>query len=179
MNVQRHARIEHIKQLSGHLQRALTFAQYVLWLGWPLIFFFAYAPEVGNFKGAIGQGPSQPFGSFQPYERAALLVNGMAMLALTQLVVLHSRRLMAHFHQGQVFDSQSLSMARKAINCGLGLLGLHVAGQVAAVVYLGKFHLPGPLLTAFYGFLFFGMLHVMLWALEIGRDLKDDAELTI
>lgn len=179
MNVQRHTRIEHIKQLSGHLQRALVFAQYVLWLGWPLIFFFAFSPEVPNFKAAIGEGPLQPFGSFLPHERGVLIANALALLILTQLVVLYSRRLMAHFNKGQVFDAQSLATAKKAINCGLGLLGLHVIGQLASAFYLGQFHLPGPLLTAFYGFLFFGMLHVMLWALEIGRDLSDEAELTI
>ena len=138
-----------------------------------------YSPDVANVKAGISEGLSQPFGSFLPHERGVLIANALALLIMTQLVVLHSRRLMAHFNKGQVFDVQSLATAKKAINCGLGLLGLHVIGQVAWAFYLGKFQLPGPLLTAFYGFLFFGMLHVMLWALEIGRDLSDEAELTI
>lgn len=178
MNVQRHSRIEHIKQLSAHLRRALVFAQYVLWLGWPLFIAMAFFPDIPNFKTAIG-GNSEPLSAMSTQMRALLVVNAMAILALTQLVVLYSRRLMEHFIEGHLFDGLSIATAKKAINSGLGLLALHVAGEIGGAFYLGKFQLPGPLMTAFYGFLFFGMLHVMLWALEIGRDLNEEAELTI
>jgi hypothetical protein len=33
--------------------------------------------------------------------------------------------------------------------------------------------------TLFNGFLFFGLMYVLLWALEIGSDLNEESELTI
>ncbi|MES2320956.1 MAG: hypothetical protein V4633_01705 [Pseudomonadota bacterium] len=169
MNVQRHARIEQIRKLSEYLRRALRCAEGVLWLGWPLVLILPLVSATWT-----GKAEGVPLS-----HRLGLAVFAGVTLLFTQLAVRYCRLLMAHFAEGRIFDAGALHMARKAIQCGLILLVLRVGAEIASGFYTGKFTLPGPFMTMFYGFLFFGLLHVMLWSLEIGRDLHDESELTI
>jgi hypothetical protein len=176
MNVQNHARTEQIKQLSGKLRRALGIAGFVLWLGWPLLVVMLTLLFSGSDKVTL---MAVPTGSLSIPERLGVALFAAAALLLTQMAVRYTRLLMETFSQGRIFDLDAVRIARKAINCGLGLLAVKVTAEVATAVYTGRIQVPGPALTLFYGFLLFGLLHVMLWALEIGRDLQDESELTI
>lgn len=175
MNVQQHVRIEQIKRLSAKLRRALAFAGFVLWLGWPLLLVMATL----NFSTVNGVLLLIPVGALSFPERCAIVLFAAAGLSLTQMAVHYSRLLMETFSHGRIFDLAALRIARKAINCGLGLFVLKVIAELVAAVYVDRIQVPGPALTVFYGFLVFGMLYVMLWSLEIGRDLQDECELTI
>ena len=185
MNVQRHQRIEQIKKLSEYLRRVLTLAGYFLWLGWPMAllipFFHSDDPIMlhGNIAFKYHELPLT--------QRLALSAGFCVLLLLTQYAVRYARDLMEHFSEGEIFNRSALDTARKAIHFGMAAL----AGDVLADMFVAGYlffmgnglsvstlfsDLCGSLIN---GFLFFGLMFVLLWALEIGMDLNEESELTI
>lgn len=180
MNALRNQRTLQIQTLSEYLRRMLRFAEYVLWLGWPLMLLIFTSGKMGtDLSVRIGSGVTAADADLLLPARVAVMLCGVLMLILTQLAVFYARQLMEHFSKGRIFDADAVATAKKAIRCGLGLFALQVLFEVGNAIYIGTIRLPGPAMTLFYGFLFFGLLHVMLWALEIGRDLNDESALTI
>jgi hypothetical protein len=176
MNVQRHTRIAHIKKLSGFLSSGLKFAQYAIWLFLPVILTMPFSS--GNLTLKLGESLIAPADVTQS-QRMALAAGLGVMLVLTLLIIRYLRQLMEQFSEGRVFDGDAIRIARKAVNCALALYLFKVVLEIAGVIYSGKFQIPGPALTVFYGIFYFGLVQVMLWALEVGRDLSDESELTI
>jgi hypothetical protein len=179
MNIQQHARIEQIKKLSGSMRRLLSLIAGLLWLFWPVLAVFALVIFLPGSKA----GPPSVL------EGIGILLAGGALLVLTQKTVRYARDLMAHFSEGEIFNSRTLHTARKAlfysliglvIDIGFGIFNAfvplsespHEANDTVASI----FELVS---TGFNGFMFFGLMFVMLWTLEIGRDLYEESELTI
>ncbi|MEO7497512.1 MAG: hypothetical protein ABIT83_08420 [Massilia sp.] len=178
MNIQQHARIEQIKKLSGSMRRLLSLIAGLLWLFWPVLGVLAFVICLPGNKA----GPSV-------LEGVGILLLGVALLVLTQKTVRYSRDLMAHFSEGDIFNSRTLHTARKAllysltglaIDMGFGIYSAFTPMPVSALeehdTIASIFELTSK---GFNGFMFFGLMFVMLWTLEIGRDLYEESELTI
>lgn len=180
MNVQRHARIEQIKKLSEYMRRTLTLIGYFLWLGWPIILVLTiFSDKLDTLPANILiEGDKVTL-----LQRIAVtLVWGM-MLLLTQKTVQYSRDLMERFSEGDIFNTRTTTIARKALTYGLIGLVVEIGFEVLAVFVpthaVQVDHFGNALGAVLNGFLFFGLMYVMLWTLEIGRDLHEESELTI
>lgn len=176
MDIQRHERIKQIKKLSVYLSKALRFAEFMIWMAIPLAYVIFLASNSFTLK--LGRIVVLPADLTAPQRLAVAALTTITLL-LTLLAVRYSRQLMEQFSQGRVFDVEAMRMARKAVNCALALFALEILIEIGAMVYTGTLQIPGPALTVFYGFLVFGLLHIMLWSLEVGCDLSDESELTI
>lgn len=176
MNVQRHARIAQIRKLSAYMRHALRFFEYLIYVG-----FIAAVLMIPAAKGLTLKLGSATFAASQVTPSQRLLVLGaiIIVLLLTLFVARYLRQLMEQFREGKVFDVDAIRLARKALNCALALYLFKVLTELAGIVYSGKIEMPGLALTLLYGFFYFGLVQVILWALEVGRDLSDESELTI
>jgi hypothetical protein len=102
--------------------------------------------------------------------------------------------LIGHFHKGEVFNKAAIVHARKALFYALiswgGSLILEVAFWLykvlftqpilklngADVAFRLDFNIDGEI---FIGIICFGLMYLLLWALEIGHDLNEESELTV
>lgn len=176
MNIQRHERIKQISKLSGYLRASLKFFEILIWMAFPIIVTFFL--ETNHMALKIGDQLAAPGDVTSPQRLYMVAVVSIKIL-LTLMAVRYTRRLMEAFSEGKVFDVAAIRIARKAVNSVLALFALQILFEVGGSIYTGKIEVPGPALTVFYGFLMFGLLQIMLWALEVGRDLRDESELTI
>lgn len=176
MNVQRHARIAQIRKLSAYMRHALRFFEYLIYIG-----FIAAVLMIPAAKGLSVKLGSETFAPAEVTMSQRLLVLGgiSIVLLLTLFVARYMRQMMEQFREGKVFDVDAIRLARKAVNCALVLYLFKVGTEIAGIVYSGKIEVPGLPLTLLYGFFYFGLVQVILWALEVGRDLSDESELTI
>ncbi len=107
-------------------------------------------------------------------------------------IMSHFRDLMQYFHQGEIFNSEAIVHARKALFNAFLIWGINLALQFGVwLCTLANVLLPntgakqGLKVTVgfdsgiFLGLIFFGLMYLLLWALEIGRDLNEESELTI
>lgn len=181
MNVQRHQRIEQIKKLSEYLRRTLTLVGYLLWLAWPMLLLLPFIHSDGTLK--IGENLSFAYHELTLMQRIALSGVFAVVVVVSQFSVRYARDLMAHFSEGEIFNRNVLQTARKAIHFGIAMVGIDVLFDLTGAVYRlfssGEIHLSALFGTLFNGFLFFGLMYVLLWALEIGSDLNEESELTI
>lgn len=185
MNVQRHERIEQIKKLSVYLRRALSVMACVLWLGWPVVVLLPFLHGSGPLT--LGDNLVINYSELTLPYRVLCSAVIAAVLLLTQFSVLYARDLMDHFSAGEIFNREALQTAKKAIHFGMGVVAVDVLFGVAGAVQqqvAGKgvelFDFASIVFgTLFNGFLFFGLMYVLLWAMEIGSDLNDESELTI
>ena len=185
MDVKRHERIAHIQRLSEYLRRVLTVFGYLCWLLWPVVLTVPFAS--GNGTITVFGDLAFRLGDLDLLQRLALTVFLCSMLALTQRALHYARNLMECFSEGDIFNRATLETARKAIWWGAILLSIEVLSNVGIACYrfFSGTGLPtSPLIadlfsTVMNGLLFFGLIYVLLWALEIGRDLHEESELTI
>ncbi|MYN08952.1 hypothetical protein [Pseudoduganella aquatica] len=178
MDLQRHDRIGKIKQWSRNLGRLLTLIGYLLWLGWPASLLFFYGS--GTF---ILFGTKLERTQLSLPSQCALVLFFWCALALSQLLVFHIRKLMAHFSAGDVFNQGALDAAGKALRYGIALFVVEIAMRAGVTLYVmtsgGSYSLSFPFDELISGMLFFGVMYVLLWTLEIGRDLNQESSLTI
>jgi hypothetical protein len=106
--------------------------------------------------------------------------------ALLIYIFYHLQNLLKCFHEGEIFNKRALNFARKAYFANLIYGILSIAIGLALCIY---FTLKGTEANFFRYFtwvhfslgvlLEIGIASLILWALEIGTDLKEEAELTI
>jgi hypothetical protein len=187
MNVMRHQRIERIKRLSGYLRLFLSLISYGLLL---MALSALVFPLIGLLPIVPGVEPVFTTIQLPLMQRIGISAVIVAFSLLPLLSVRYARDLMAHFSKGEIFNHRALLVARRAIYCGLGaLVGplllrdicLHFMGGNFFGLAIYPFLPLIPKLTEslFYGLMFFGLMYVLLWALEIGTDLNEESELTI
>jgi hypothetical protein len=176
MNVQRHVRIAQIRKLSAYMRHALRAFEYLIYIGFIVAVLMIPAAEGLTLK--LGSETVAP-DDVTMGQRVVVLGGVSIVLFLTLFVARYMRQLMEQFREGKVFDIDAIRLARKAVNCALALYLFKVLTDVAGIVYSGKIEMPGLALTLLYGFFYFGLVQVILWALEVGRDLSDESELTI
>lgn len=179
MNIQQHERIARIKQFSRYLYLCLSAARYVLWGTWIIGLVVIFTATKGNLT--IGSS------SFEGVELTYLHRMGFAVFAsvcffLILKVVLHFRALIQFFSVGDIFNKAAIDHARKALLYGVIIYGVCLSVTFMSWVfeivrnYPSSIHLDGNFIV---GLIFFGLMYVLLWALEIGCDLNEESELTI
>ena len=179
MNVQQHERIARIKQISGYLFLCLTWMRYALWVVWPLIAVILFIGDKGNFT--IGAMQIDDVELTLPL-RLLIVTIASGFLFLSLKLIHHFRALIKHFAEGDIFNKTAIGHARKALLNGLVIYGLYVGSALASWLYVAtqtpqvSVIINGNFVLAL---MFFGLMYVLVWALEIGCDLNEESELTI
>lgn len=179
MNIQQHERIIRIKTLSRYLYLALTGIQCVIWLMLPLTMgwlWFGTEGVITLFDHAVDSA-SLPF-----LQRCFVMAFIALFLLLLLKVVYHLRQLILHFASGNIFNKVATAHARKALHFALVTYGFLFLSSIATWIYIYitndyfRVTVKGDYI---FGIIIFGLMYVLLWALEIGCDLNEESELTI
>lgn len=179
MNIQQHERIVRIKKLSRGLYLALTGAEYLLWLVWPLALAWLWLGTKGTITLLEHSMDAASLGFLQRCLIAAVI---SLLLLLLIKVARHMRQLMLHFAEGDIFNRQAIDHARKALHHALGIYGIYLLSSLTMALYIFithqsfDFSINGNFIL---GLIIFGSMYILLWALEIGCDLNEESELTI
>ena len=179
MNVQQHERIARIKQISGYLYACLTWARYLLWLMWPLLAVIIVMGDKGNFT--IGAMQIDEVELTLPL-RLLIVTIASGFLFLSLKLIHHFRALIKHFAEGDIFNKNAIDHARKALLNGLVIYGLYVGSALASWFYVATQNTQIAVdinVNFMLALMFFGLMYVLVWALEIGCDLNEESELTI
>jgi hypothetical protein len=180
MNVQQHERIARIKQFSRYLYLGLTGMRYLLWVMWPLMAIFILVSNQGTFTFFDGAPFAAADVSLLP--RIGMTVFLSVFLFLALQLISHFRELIRHFSNGDIFNKKAIDHARKALWNGLLIYGFYVTSLIVNWFYITTKSSPVDIpvnLDFIAALMFFGLMYVLLWALEIGCDLNEESELTI
>lgn len=179
MDIQQHQRIARIKILSRYLYGALTAIQYLLWLLLPLTIgwlWFGTKGVITLFDHAVDSA------DLSLLQRCLIMIPLTLFLLVLLKVIYHLRQLILQFASGNIFNKVATVHARKALHYALATYGVFLLATVATWVYLYtknnyfSITLNGDFI---FGIIIFGLMYVLLWALEIGCDLNEESELTI
>lgn len=180
MNIQQHERISRIKKLSRYLHLSLTCIFYLFGVAWLLIVIFILVGTTGESK-FFGDIPIKNV-DLTYLQRIILAMYFSFWQFFTLKLVYHFRELIRHFADGDVFNNKAIEHARKTLLNGVVIygayLGILLFNWVFTYIKQPPIHVS---INSDYilGFMFFGLMYVLLWALEIGRDLNEESELTI
>jgi len=194
MNVERNKRIAAFRKVSG----------YLLWVSRPLLILLC----VGGLMAVIGVLFVQA-GNFDihqsilklmddPANFGNLITQGLTLgskvffaLSLAAICVpmfymfLHLQKLIECFYDGDIFNTRALFHARAAYKINLYMNIAWIVFTLGLLIYCFQFA-DGNLKRSFSWiwnsivlFIEIGVLSLILWALEIGTDLNEEAELTI
>lgn len=179
MNVQQHERIARIKKVSGYLYVCLTWIRGFLWLMWPVIaIVFLFGDKVRLSVGVVDINDVE----LTIAQRILMVAIVSVFLFLALKLTHHFRELIRHFSGGDIFNKQAIDHARKALMNGMVIYGLYLCTLLGSWLYSAtqtsplSVSLDGNFIMAL---MFFGLMYVLLWALEIGCDLNEESELTI
>lgn len=179
MNIQQHERIARIKQISSYLYLCLTWMRYLLWLVWPLIAVIFFIGDKVNFTvGAMQIDDVELTLTL----RLIIVTTAALFLFLALKLIHHFRGLIKHFAKGDIFNKNAIDHARKALLNGLVIYGLYVSSALVSWLYVAAqtTKVSAEINVNFIlALMFFGLMYVLLWALEIGCDLNEESELTI
>lgn len=184
MNIQQHERITRIKKLSRYLYLVLTGLQYFILVLWPLMVFFTVTGTEGELT-FVG-GVSLDAAELNYLQRSLIAAFLSVFFYLAIKVTYHFRQLISHFAGGDIFNKKAIEHARKALLHALLFYGFSLVSALIEWAYfyiadqaVDK-HIPiivnGEVIS---GLILFGLMYVLLWALEIGCDLNEESELTI
>lgn len=179
MNIQQHDRIARIKQFSRYLYVCLTWIRYFLWVIWALmVIVFLFGNRATLMIGVIQIDDVE----LDMVQRIVIVTFVSVFMFLALKLVYHFRELIRHFADGDIFNKQAIDHARKALLYGLIIYGLYLFISFGSWIYSTMQGAPATvsinadfILTL----MFFGLMYVLLWALEIGCDLNEESELTI
>lgn len=185
MNIQQHERITRIKKLSRCLYLVLTGLQYFILVLWPLMVFIAVTGTHGEKLTFMG-GVSLDAADLNYLQRGLITACLSVFFFLAIKVTYHFRQLISYFASGDIFNKNAIEHARKALLHALLFYGFSFVSVLIEWLYfyiadqaVDK-HIPiivnGDVIS---GLIFFSLMYVLLWALEIGCDLNEESELTI
>lgn len=184
MNIQQHERITRIKKLSRCLYWALTGLQYFILVLWPLMVFFTVTGTEGEIT--LMGDVALDAADLNYLQRGLIAAFLSVFFFLAFKVTYHFRQLISHFAGGDIFNKKAIEHARKALLHALLFYGVSVVSALIEWVY---FHLADrvtgqqiPVIIngdVINGLILFGLMYILLWALEIGCDLNEESELTI
>ncbi len=179
MNVQQHERIARIKQFSRYLYVCLTWIRYFLWVMWPLVAVAFLFGHKATLKIGLIQIDDVELSIVQ---RVLLVAVVSAFMFLALKLVYHFRELIQHFSSGDIFNKKAIDHARKALLNGLVIYALYLSTLLASWIYVATqssqttVSINADFILVL---MFFGLMYILLWALEIGCDLNEESELTI
>lgn len=183
MNIQQHERITRIKKLSRYLYLALTGMQYFILALWPLMVIFTLAGSEGQVT--LIDSVSVDGASLNYLQRSLIVLFLSVFFFLGYKVAYHFRQLISHFTDGDIFNKNAIEHARKALLNALVFYGFSLSSALVAWIYYATNQTaqqPIPVAingNIIFGLILFGLMYVLLWALEIGCDLNEESELTI
>ena len=179
MDIQQHARIARIKQFSRYLYVCLTWIRYFLWIIWPVASIAILVFREGYFTFNDVSIRAEDVTMLQ---RIWVVVLISIVLVLCLQLTFHFRELILHFSKGNIFNKSAIHHAQKSLWYGLLLYGLHVVLAITHWIYTVATD-PSVNVKVDLSFvltlMFFGLMYILLWALEIGCDLNEESELTI
>lgn len=180
MDIQQHARIARIKQFSRYLYVCLTWMRYFLLLIWPVLVIFVLVGTRGQFT--FLDGISISAADVTVWQRIGAAVFLSVFLFLTLQLCFHFRELIRYFSKGDIFNKEAIYRARKALRYGLWLYGFYIGAALLEWAYTFANSASVDVnvnLDFILVLMFFGLMYILLWALEIGCDLNEESELTI
>jgi Protein of unknown function (DUF2975) len=180
MNIQQHARITKIKKLSRYLYLCLTGIHYLLWILCPFAVIIIFASSNGTFT--FMKTITIPSADITLLQRIIFLIYFVLFYFFVLKLSYHFRELIRSFSVGDIFNKKAIEHARKALLNGLALYGVYLISLFAGWVYLLMTQPTNHIAMNsdfIIGFIFFGLMYILLWALEIGADLNEESELTI
>lgn len=181
MNVQQHERITRIKQFSRSIYVCLTWIRYFLWVTWPLMaaaIIFSFDSKANITLGNMRIDDVE----LTIVQRVLIVAFISALFFLALKLANHCRDLIRYFSEGDIFNKQAIDHARKALFSGLIMYGLYLCASLGGWIYTVMQSSPTSVSINgdfIFGMMFFGLMYVLLWALEIGCDLNEESELTI
>lgn len=201
MNVQQHARIAQIKKLGGYMYTALRWVANLSLLIWAFVVLKYQFPLV-MIASEIFAGFSFNIHSYPFYVVGVFaLVFGSLNAYFILKVIRHLRDVMKSFQLGEIFNGATISHARCAAKNALFVWGIDLLYRFTSLTFFSVYPSSStvgqgeavPALDIsgaiglglgfgsriFYGLMFFGLIYLFVWALEIGRDLNEESELTI
>jgi hypothetical protein len=183
MNVQQHERIAQIKKISGYLCVVLTWISYSLWVFCPLLAIAILADTSGESRYTFLLGGVTVENVDLSYPQRILIVILMAVFFFFLIkLTTHFRELIRYFSKGEIFNKDAIGHARKSLLHGLVVFGFYLSTLLAGFVYTAtktsSVHISLNI-GVVTGCIFFGLMYVLLWSLEIGADLNEESELTI
>lgn len=179
MNIQKHARIKNIQKLSGYLLKALTWISYAIAIAWPLL---AIIMLIGDEKLSIAFADAKLSIADINYALRLLICAVISVAFFFLLKGLYQfRELMRYFIKGEIFNAAAIEHARKALFNGLIVFAVFIVYEFAGWIYkiLNTSTISISIPVIIYGCIFFGLMYVLVWALEIGRDINEESDLTI
>lgn len=187
-------RLEKFKRVSGRL----------LWFTMPMLIFFSLGGSiawlVSIFRPLGDFGIAEVMASIHDGEifrivftekltisaKVFWVVYGATTIASMTYVLFHFHSLLECFFDGHVFKAKALSHARKAYSMNLWSLYFQLSVEVIAIIVTAWTIRQGVALqvgnlidSILINLIIIGFLSLLLWALEMGTDLNEDAELTI
>lgn len=182
MNVQQHERTTQIKKVSRYLCVALTWIGYLLWVFCPLLAIAILAGS-GESRYTFLLGGVAVENVDLSYLHRILIVLLMTVFFFFLIKLTnHFRELIRYFSKGEIFNKDAIGHARKSLLHGLVVFGFYLSTLIAGFVYTVANTSTVNIslnIGVVSGFIFFGLMYVLLWALEIGADLNEESELTI
>lgn len=195
MNLERNKRIAAFRKVSG----------YLLWVSMPLLILSGIGGAIGLFlflffpSGDIGlnalaieiaNNADVVDWAFQTKmtltTRLVCFILAASVLSMLIYILLHFQRLIDCFHDGEIFNKLAVSNARKAFRMNLFVNFLILGTQALCIVLIWSnfdeenLKRLGYLMANSLSFLIsLAFFSLILWALEIGTDLNEEAELTI
>jgi hypothetical protein len=179
MNIQQHERIIRIKKLSRYLYLTLSGIHYLLLVLWPAALLWILIGTQGSIT-LINETLTPENMSFLQSILVGVIISAFFFLMLK--VTFHFRQLIQHFANGDIFNKKATVHARRALLYALVIYGMFACTSIVMwiLMYIEtqsfQLALRGNYIFAM---IIFGLMYVLLWALEIGCDLNEESELTI
>jgi len=194
MNLERNKRIAAFRKVSG----------YLLWVSMPLllltcvsgvmaiIWFLSIKTGDINIQQSILEFMDGPE-NFGDYAKSGLTLGSKAFFTLLTItflvpmlyVLLHFQKLIECFYDGDIFNARALFHARAAYKINLYANIAWIILTFGTLIYCFQFadgnfkRSLSWLWSSIVLLIEIGVLSLILWALEIGTDLNEEAELTI
>ncbi|MBC3918584.1 hypothetical protein H8L32_13910 [Undibacterium sp. CY18W] len=195
MQVQKHARIVNIRKLSRYFLFLSVFAMAMVAIGglaFPVIMVMAPSGDL-TLTAYLAKAVTLNDGFFTLLQSGIstdlkVIASVVAILfcALMEFVLVHINKLLTCFYEGEIFNRKAIFHARRAFNLNLilavAMLGINLLAIIFSYVEpsaggsgnIG--HFLGSVLDQL---TWIGFFLLLLWSLEIGVDLNEEAELTI
>lgn len=195
MQVQKHARIANIRRLSRYflfLSVALMILIALGGIGFPIFLMTVSSGDL-TVTGYLARAATMDDGFFSLFkEGLSLQLKIVASLVwvvwsvVLGKILIHINQLLTCFHEGEIFNKKAVFHAKRAFNINLivvaATVGLDFLSILLSYIYPinGNTGDIGHFLARIFDHLtWIGFFLLLLWSLEIGVDLNEEAELTI
>ncbi|MBI3726969.1 MAG: hypothetical protein HY254_01390 [Burkholderiales bacterium] len=195
MQVQKHARIASIRKLSKYFIYLAVLSMIFIVLGTLLFPFVLAKIPSGDLTIAgylakaatVDDGLSSLLASgISTQLKIAAAMAAFFFSALLFMIIGHLKNLITCFYKGEIFNRQAVFHAKKAFNLKLLLVSAKLVLDFLCLIF--SYFYPGSNSRGDIGPFIGGVLDqlaliafflLLIWSLEIGVDLNEEAELTI